>query len=402
MTTYRVQSGDTLNAIAKQFGVSAATLASANKIKNQNVIFAGQQLAIPDLFETAAVPRSGPELSGAASSTPLTTTGPAVPMSRVEGLATWAPTSNRITTTKQANEFQVSQWGPTPYNSGGVPYGYSDCVPTSGLIAASRLGLTPSPTAAQASGAIDAMRDSSLGYDSTYSTPMNFSALTNGLAKYGATTQSLNFGTLTQIDAALERGNPVVAAGNPWNAWGASQDAAGNYLNHQDPGGHAITILGKTPEGKYLAADPLLINSTIEVSGAQLQQFFRDGYSNSGAMEVMRADGKPAPVVEGGSTTPVTPGPTSPLPVPQVELQRGMQSEQVRQLQNLLVHTGMMTQAQMNTGAGIYGPQTQNAVSALQDMLIREGRMTSAQKATGAGRFGPVTRRALEQHLAAA
>src|SRR5690349_21410881 len=152
MLTYRVQSGDTLNQIAKQFGVTPTNLANANQIKNQNLIFAGQQLAIPDVFEAAPAPR--PDISGTPSGTPITTTGPAVPASRVDDLTTWTPATNKITTTAQANEFQVSQWGPTPYNSGGVPYGYSDCVPTSGLIAASRLGLTPSPTAAGASGAI--------------------------------------------------------------------------------------------------------------------------------------------------------------------------------------------------------------------------------------------------------
>ncbi len=45
--TYTVQSGDTLDGLARQFGVSAAALAGANKIDNPNLIRAGQVLTIP-------------------------------------------------------------------------------------------------------------------------------------------------------------------------------------------------------------------------------------------------------------------------------------------------------------------------------------------------------------------
>ncbi|HLR92741.1 MAG TPA: LysM peptidoglycan-binding domain-containing protein, partial [Atopostipes sp.] len=44
--TYTVKSGDTLNKIANQFGVSVATLTSLNNIQNQNLIRVGQTLLI--------------------------------------------------------------------------------------------------------------------------------------------------------------------------------------------------------------------------------------------------------------------------------------------------------------------------------------------------------------------
>lgn len=44
---YTVQPGDTLSAIASHFGVGLGTLAAANNIADQNMIFAGQRLAIP-------------------------------------------------------------------------------------------------------------------------------------------------------------------------------------------------------------------------------------------------------------------------------------------------------------------------------------------------------------------
>lgn len=45
-TTYKVQSGDTLGAIASKFNTSVNTLASVNNIANPNVIYPGQQLII--------------------------------------------------------------------------------------------------------------------------------------------------------------------------------------------------------------------------------------------------------------------------------------------------------------------------------------------------------------------
>ncbi len=57
----------------------------------------------------------------------------------------------------------------------------------------------------------------------------------------------------------------------------------------------------------------------------------------------------------------------------------------VKKLQSYLVNKGYMTQAQMNTGVGIYGPRTTRAVSALQRSL---GVDTSGG---GIGYFGPRT-----------
>lgn len=45
--TYTVQKGDTLTAIAKSHGTTVAELASANGIRNPNIIRVGQELLIP-------------------------------------------------------------------------------------------------------------------------------------------------------------------------------------------------------------------------------------------------------------------------------------------------------------------------------------------------------------------
>jgi murein DD-endopeptidase MepM/ murein hydrolase activator NlpD len=46
MATYKIKRGDTLGGIAKKYGTTVSALASANKIKNPNRIFAGNTLTI--------------------------------------------------------------------------------------------------------------------------------------------------------------------------------------------------------------------------------------------------------------------------------------------------------------------------------------------------------------------
>lgn len=46
---YTVEKGDTLYSISRKYGVSVAELSKVNNLKNDNVIFAGQKLSIPDV-----------------------------------------------------------------------------------------------------------------------------------------------------------------------------------------------------------------------------------------------------------------------------------------------------------------------------------------------------------------
>ena len=194
--------------------------------------------------------------------------------------------SGAVSSVEDANNYFLTQWGGTPYNSAsGAPYGYNDCGPTSTAMALASLGLLERPAPADAERTIDAVRDAALGTDTTYSQRMGFGPLQHAVEAYGGRTQMLN-GGVSAIDEALARGNPVVIGGNPWQAWGAEQQAAGNYLNSRDPGGHFVTVLGKTPDGQYIIADPLVKNGAITVSAQQLETFFANG--GFGAMEVYR------------------------------------------------------------------------------------------------------------------
>ncbi len=78
-------------------------------------------------------------------------------------------------------------------------------------------------------------------------------------------------------------------------------------------------------------------------------------------------------------------------PVPQVELGRGSNGDAVRQLQAALVKLGHMSQAEMNTGPGVYGPRTEQGVRRFQ----------KANGVSQTGFYGPQTRAALSRALVA-
>jgi len=79
-TTYTVQPGDTLSAIAAQYGSSVAAIAAANGIADPNLIFAGQVLTIPSSTSAVttasvvtSVPAAAPAAPAATAPAPATT-----------------------------------------------------------------------------------------------------------------------------------------------------------------------------------------------------------------------------------------------------------------------------------------------------------------------------------------
>lgn len=63
MATYKIKKGDTLTSIAKSYNTTVDSIASANGIKNKNLIYAGDTLNIPDK-----------SVSGGGNISPLVTT----------------------------------------------------------------------------------------------------------------------------------------------------------------------------------------------------------------------------------------------------------------------------------------------------------------------------------------
>lgn len=102
-----------------------------------------------------------------------------------------------------------------------------------------------------------------------------------------------------------------------------------------------------------------------------------------------------APANGGAPSTPSTPS-TAPSSVasqvPQSDLSRGMEGPEVETLQRALVKLGYMTNEQVATGPGIFGPRTQAAVQAFQ---------TASGIIPAYGNYGPLTRAALSKALLA-
>ena len=86
-----------------------------------------------------------------------------------------------------------------------------------------------------------------------------------------------------------------------------------------------------------------------------------------------------------------TPNPAPPNPTPAIPtstLKEGNRGSQVRQLQNLLVRFGFMTQAQMNTGPGIFGNRTDAALKRFQrSVTLNSGRYLRQKHAPSDARY---------------
>jgi LysM repeat protein len=56
--THTVKKGEHLGSIAKKYGISTASLAAANRLKNANIVVIGQRLSIPGVKTTRSVPQN--------------------------------------------------------------------------------------------------------------------------------------------------------------------------------------------------------------------------------------------------------------------------------------------------------------------------------------------------------
>lgn len=202
---------------------------------------------------------------------------------------------------EEAQQYFLSQWGPTAYNDppGGNdrPWGFMDCGPTSAVMTLAALGLAPRPGAADAYVAIDHMRDTILGYDSTKSLGLSLLPPVKGTVGYGLVQSGAQVtgltNTLEAVDGAMSRGNPVIiGTSTTWDAWGRSQAVAGNYLNSSNPGGHFVAVLGRSANGNYLVGDPLLKGGPIEVTPAQLQVSLQGAWSSSNSLAEVSVPGR--------------------------------------------------------------------------------------------------------------
>ena len=86
-TTYTVRPGDSLSAIAFQYGVTVQDLMAANNLTDPDIVFVGQKLTIPVPGSVTAVPTPQPTTAPTGVSTPIpTNTPPTGPDLRIESV----------------------------------------------------------------------------------------------------------------------------------------------------------------------------------------------------------------------------------------------------------------------------------------------------------------------------
>ncbi|WP_434345363.1 transglycosylase SLT domain-containing protein [Myxococcus virescens] len=379
MKTHSVRSGDTLNALARKYNTSVSALAQANNITDPNKIRAGQKLTIPDTFESA--PTRGGDTTGSGTA------------NRSAGGDNFTPAA---TTTRAANgqvrdddgrQFPTSRDGTPLYKQGDAQWGSrrlgtgsslsaAGCAMTATAMAVSKItGKTINP------GEMDAYLDRNNGYSGN-ALKWGSAAAMGGL---GAAKQAWNLDTINrQVDA----GRPVVV-GVDYKA------GSGGGSNGTD---HWITITGRgTQNGKpvYYANDPATGKEiTLNVQGNRLSGG-PQGYKTTGEL-VTFSGGNPRPGnTNGGGGTggvgsqppPTSGGSVKGMKLPAGDLEKGARGPAVEQLQQALVKGGYMTQAEMNTGPGVFGPRTESALKEFQ----------AANNVKNTGYYGPLTRAAFSK-----
>lgn len=372
MTTISVNRGDRLSAIAAKYNTTVEKLAQANNIADPNKIKVGQKLVIPDGFDKPT--------------TKATTTKP--------GTDNFAATSAKSGPVKDddGRTFPTSKDGTPMYRQGDDQWG-SRRLGTGSSISAAGCAMTATSMAVSKitgkvinPGEMDAYLDSHRGYSGN-GLNWGVAAAMGGLS---ASKQAWNLNTINkQIDA----GRPVVVGVD----YKAGSNGGANGTDHW------ITITGRgTENGKqvYYANDPATGKEiTLRPEGNRLVGGPK-GYKTTGEL-VTFAGGNPNPGSRppsdtgstggtGGTTKPdskPTQGSVKGLPLPGKDLERGAKGEDVKKLQSALVKAGYMTQAEMNTGPGTFGPRTEQALKEFQ----------AANGVKNTGYYGPLTRAAFEK-----
>jgi peptidoglycan hydrolase-like protein with peptidoglycan-binding domain/LysM repeat protein len=377
--TYSVRSGDTLNALAKRFGTTPTALAEKNNISDPTKIKADQKLVIPDSFEAAPAAQPTRAVNTAAPQG----AGPA----RDSNGRTY-PTSRDGTPMFKQGDAEWSKRTLGPSSS----IGGAGCAMTATAMAVSKIsGKTINP------GQMDAWLDKNGGYGGKSGNSLDW----NKAAQMGGLSSKSPDWSLDTINKQLDAGRPVVVGVDykPGSKGGA---------NGTD---HWIAITGRGQEnGKpvYYANDPMSGKQiTLNQEGTTLKGGPL-GYKTTGQLRTF-SGGNPRPGTvaqpapnTGSNQSPNTGIATPPAPaaptaggntslkgtaLPSEHLKRGSKGEGVQQLQDALVKTGYMTQAQAATGPGTFGPKTEAALKKFQ----------ADHGVEAIGEYGPKTRAAFEK-----
>jgi len=443
-TIHTISSGETLSSIARRYNSTVDAIAKANNIQNPNLIVTGRQLTIPDGFDAQPRPPSGPQAGDGFEARPAPAGAPGSIPSAASGQYDGTRAAPGTTNTQA--------W--IPVNA----------------------PLQGSPSDRNAATYADVIDQFAVGNNPRYQ-PRDGNTYCNIFA--WDATKAMGAEIPHWVDGA---GNPTgVGQGRELDANGVNR-----WLNNQGPSqgwrqvsaeeaqqlanqGHPAVASWNNPGGigHIAVVRPGEINGNgpaIAQAGARNfnEGHVRDSFGNANVQYFVNDRGtatqgpaQPGPSTPSEPSEPSAPAPSQPtqpsatrFTVPQSDLQRGAQGEEVQQLQSALVNLGYMTQAQMDTGPGtfgpqteaslkgfqadrgleadgVYGPQTRGAltqaasaprfsvpqndlqrgsqgeeVRQLQSALVDLGYMTQAQMDTGPGTFGPQTEASLKSFQA--
>ncbi len=365
---HRVRIGDTLSGIARQYGTSVDAILRANPgIANPNLIYPGQRIVIPG--------------GGSSPTPPPTATRPTQPTQPTQPTP---PSALVYDGTRPApGTTNVRAWEPINAPLQGSSANRNRATYDNVL---NQFAVGVNPRYARREGNTycnifvwDATR--AMGAEIPHWVDANGNHAPVGRGREldaNATNQWLNthggrFGwravSAEEAQRLANQGHPTVAS------W-------------RNPGG--IGHIAMVRPGDITSRGPAIAQAgASNFNYGQLQ----DGFGNARGVQFFVNDrgtvgsnpppAQTPPPANGGAP------PRAGLPVPQADLQRGARGEAVQQLQTALVRLGYLSQADMNTGPGVFGPRTEAALKAFQ----------GANGVPATGYYGPLTRAALTRAL---
>lgn len=179
------------------------------------------------------------------------------------------------TSIQQADPFFKLQYLNAKYNPNG-PNGSNNCGPASLAMILKMLGKEPANISVETS--IDYARAQMFGYSNSVKQGLNVLDLdkqsTNwdqikaGITKTGGKPEDLQ--GWDQLDQSLNQGKPVISWGFLRPEWRQQfpQRVGDGYTSHLN------AILGKTPDGKYIVADPMHQGGPVAMTKQQLSVFY--------------------------------------------------------------------------------------------------------------------------------
>lgn len=148
----------------------------------------------------------------------------------------------------------------------------------------------------------------------------------------------------------------------------------------------------RVPLKNLLAANPQIKNPNV-ISPGQVVHIPQASTTAVSTPAPAAESTTPRPVSTAARAAPPPAAPPQTLSAPQADLQRGSRGGEVRKLQSALVHLGHMSQTDMNTAPGVFGPATEKSLKAFQQSkgLVADGKYGSKSRAALEAALRPST-----------